>query len=196
MDSNNEQELLEAGLGLAEGTEIETETLVGSQDNFVDVDSSAMEHLNFSTNNVEGNQEESTVGIIAAPKADSIDLTSDEKLDRSSPDLWPRNLITSASHLLAKKKKAEQKAGTGSDGGSKSPTEAWAQGLDPEDMNLLHQFGSLTSTGLIEEVKKLQNIAHQLGLEEAKEINRGKLLRVLDDWDNGSLNEKENRKWI
>lgn len=62
----------------------------------------------------------------------------------------------------------------------------WAQGLDPEDINLLHQFGSLTSSSLVEEVKKLQNIAYQLGLEESKEMTRGKLLHVLDDEDTTS----------
>jgi hypothetical protein len=41
----------------------------------------------------------------------------------------------------------------------------------------------LTSSSLVEEVKKLQNIAYQLGLEESKEMTRGKLLHVLDDSD-------------
>jgi len=66
-----------------------------------------------------------------------------------------------------------------------------AERLDPEDINLLHQFGSLTSSSLVEEVKKLQNIAYQLGLEEAKEMTRGKLLHVLDESDlNASDREK------
>lgn len=36
---------------------------------------------------------------------------------------------------------------------------------------------------MVEEVKKLQNIAYQLGLEEGKEMTRGKLLHVLDEND-------------
>ncbi|CAG7815042.1 unnamed protein product [Allacma fusca] len=109
-------------------------------------------------------------------------LRSTERLDRSSPDLWPQNLPTAALHLLAKNQPKT---------GGNDNTGIWTQGLDPEDINLLHQFGSLTSASLVEEVKKLQNIAYQLGLEEAKEMTRGKLLHVLDDTGyNGSL-EKE-----
>jgi hypothetical protein len=109
-------------------------------------------------------------------------LRSTERLDRSSPDLWPQNLPTAALHLLAKN---QPKTG-GTDN-----TGVWTQGLDPEDINLLHQFGSLTSASLVEEVKKLQNIAYQLGLEEAKEMTRGKLLHVLDDGGYNGKMEKE-----
>jgi len=100
------------------------------------------------------------------------DLRSIEKLDRSSPELWPQDLTSAARHIRAKQRSKN--------GEPEKPTAPWTQGLDPEDINLLHQFGSLTSSSLIEEVKKLQNIAHQLDLEEAKEITRGKLLHVLD----------------
>jgi len=102
-------------------------------------------------------------------------LRSGERLDRSSPDLWPQNLPTAAQHIIAKNSLKS--------GESEQPLGIWAQGLDPEDINLLHQFGSLTSSSLVEEVKKLQNIAYQLGLEEGKEMTRGKLLHVLDEND-------------
>lgn len=98
-------------------------------------------------------------------------LQSHEKLDRSSPDLWPQNLPEAAQHFFAKHQPKPANSNLG----------IWAQGLDPEDINLLHQFGSLTSSSLVEEVKKLQNIAYQLGIEEAKEMTRGKLLHVLQD---------------
>jgi len=110
-------------------------------------------------------------------------LKSTERLDRSSPDLWPQNLPTAAQHIIAKNSLKS--------GEAEQPLGIWAQGLDPEDINLLHQFGSLTSSSLVEEVKKLQNIAYQLGLEEAKEMTRGKLLHVLDESDlNASDREK------
>jgi len=99
-------------------------------------------------------------------------LKSTEKLDRSSPDLWPTNLPTNAKQVLHNN---QLKTGETDTAGS------WAQGLDPEDINLLHQFGSLTSSSLVEEVKKLQNIAYQLGLEEQKEMTRGKLLHVFEE---------------
>jgi len=99
-------------------------------------------------------------------------LKSTEKLDRSSPDLWPQNLPTTAKQILYNNQLKT---------GEHDPPGGWAQGLDPEDINLLHQFGSLTSSSLVEEVKKLQNIAYQLGLDEKKEMTRGKLLHVLDE---------------
>jgi len=47
-------------------------------------------------------------------------------------------------------------------------------------MNLLQEFGSLTASNLIEEIRKLQNLAYQLGLEEAKEMTRGRYLSILE----------------
>lgn len=44
---------------------------------------------------------------------------------------------------------------------------------------VITEFGSLTASGLIAEVKKLHDVAYQLGLEEAKEMTRGKYLNIL-----------------
>ena len=41
------------------------------------------------------------------------------------------------------------------------------------------ELGNLPLYNLIEEVKRLQNIAYQLGLEETKEMTRGKYLNIL-----------------
>jgi hypothetical protein len=41
------------------------------------------------------------------------------------------------------------------------------------------EFGSLTASGLIAEVKKLYDVAYQLGVEEAKEMTRGNYLKIL-----------------
>jgi len=46
-------------------------------------------------------------------------------------------------------------------------------------VNVITEFGSLTASGLIAEVKKLHDVAYQLGLEEAKEMTRGKYLNIL-----------------
>lgn len=43
---------------------------------------------------------------------------------------------------------------------------------------LFPELGSLTTSGLIMEVKKLHDLAYQLGLEEAKEMTRGKYLNI------------------
>lgn len=42
----------------------------------------------------------------------------------------------------------------------------------------LAELGNLSITGLISEVKKLHDLAYQLGLEEAKEMTRGKYLNI------------------
>lgn len=77
---------------------------------------------------------------------------------------------------------------------------AWATSLTPDDINQLHrkfmcekesmcithcmehnfisELGNLSMTGLIAEVKKLHDTAYQLGLEEAKEMTRGKYLNI------------------
>jgi hypothetical protein len=55
----------------------------------------------------------------------------------------------------------------------------WLRDLDQEDINMLHGFGSLTASALLEKVKELQNLSYQLGLEEAREMTRGKFLNVL-----------------
>lgn len=94
-------------------------------------------------------------------------LLSMEKLDRTSPELWPEK-IPGVSNFLS--------LNVPRNGGNSQP---WTRELDNEDINLLHQFGSLTAASLIAEVKKLHDIAYQLGLEEAKEMTRGKYLNVL-----------------
>lgn len=40
------------------------------------------------------------------------------------------------------------------------------------------ELGSLSTSGLIMEVKRLHDLAYQLGLEEAKEMTRGKYLNI------------------
>ncbi|GLH10599.1 hypothetical protein R5R35_006105 [Gryllus longicercus] len=93
-------------------------------------------------------------------------LLSMEKLDRTSPELWPEQIPGVSDFLM----------------NSPLPSvndQPWTKELDSEDINLLHQFGSLTAAGLIAEVKKLHDLAYQLGLEEAKEMTRGKYLNIL-----------------
>ncbi|CAL4070158.1 unnamed protein product [Meganyctiphanes norvegica] len=93
-------------------------------------------------------------------------LLSLEKLDRSSPDLWPEQIpgVYDFAPLVSP---------------HMSPR---SQNLDLEeqDYNLLYQFRLLSPLEIIEEVKKLQNVCYQLGLEEAKEMTRGKYLHILN----------------
>ncbi|XP_043284819.1 protein lin-52 homolog isoform X3 [Venturia canescens] len=89
-------------------------------------------------------------------------LMSLEKLDRASPDLWPEQ---SVNEFVAQNSLQSEAA-------------SWSAALTPDDINQLHQLGNLTMTGLIAEVKKLHDIAYQVGLEEAKEMTRGKYLNI------------------
>ncbi|XP_022122561.2 protein lin-52 homolog [Pieris rapae] len=91
-------------------------------------------------------------------------LLSFEKLDRASPELWP-----------------EQIPGVSEFAPLQSPSQSppsWNSGLTKDDMNFIQQLGSLSTIGLIMEVKKLHDVAYQLGLEEAKEMTRGKYLNI------------------
>lgn len=91
-------------------------------------------------------------------------LMSFEKLDRASPDLWPEQ-IPGVNEFVAQNS-------------PQTDPQSWASGLTADDMNQLHQLGLLSVTGLIAEVKKLHDMAYQLGLEEAKEMTRGKYLNI------------------
>ncbi|XP_043521319.1 protein lin-52 homolog isoform X2 [Frieseomelitta varia] len=89
-------------------------------------------------------------------------LMSLEKLDRASPDLWPEQ---SVNEFVAQNSPQTEPS-------------SWAAGLTPDDINQLHHLGNLSMGGLISEVKKLHDMAYQLGLEEAKEMTRGKYLNI------------------
>lgn len=100
----------------------------------------------------------------------SNDLLSEENLDRSSPELWPEQIpgvskfaSLSMCHSIDKPDQQPE----------------WLKDLDHEDISVLQGFGSLTAAALLEKVRDLQNLAYQLGLEEAKEMTRGRFLGIL-----------------
>lgn len=94
-------------------------------------------------------------------------LMSFEKLDRSSPDLWPEQMSNEFMSALK------------SPISSNSPPK-WMAELEKDDIDMLQEFGSLTTANLLEKVRGLQNLAYQLGLEESREMTRGKFLNILD----------------
>ncbi|EDO49449.1 predicted protein, partial [Nematostella vectensis] len=67
---------------------------------------------------------------------------------------------------------------------SNSPPK-WLNDLEKDDMDMLQEFGSLTTSQLMEKVRGLQNLAFQLGLDEAREMTRGKFLSILDKSSSG-----------
>jgi len=49
-----------------------------------------------------------------------------------------------------------------------------------DDYRMINEFASLTHSQLMEKVRALQNLAYQLGVEEAKQMSRGKCLDVFE----------------
>jgi len=92
-----------------------------------------------------------------------------ERLDRSSPDLWP-DQIPGVHQFLPT---------TPGPGQGEEVQGEYLQNLSREDLETLMQLGGLSVPQLMGEVKRLQNIAYQLGQEETKEMTRGKYLNIL-----------------
>ncbi|CAL8074835.1 unnamed protein product [Calicophoron daubneyi] len=90
-------------------------------------------------------------------------LLSHDNLDRASPDLWPEQKFLSSRQ---------------NEINLQTPPK-YATDLDKEDLELIHDFGSLSTQQLMDKIKHLQNLAYQVGLEEAKEMTRGKFLNIL-----------------
>lgn len=92
-------------------------------------------------------------------------LLSFERLDRASPDLWPESVpgvsdFASSMH-------------------QETAPPQWLIDIEKDDIDMVHEFGSLTTSQLVEKVRGLQELAFQLGLEEAHEMVRGKYLNIL-----------------
>uniref|UniRef100_A0A0D9RJG9 Protein lin-52 homolog n=1 Tax=Chlorocebus sabaeus TaxID=60711 RepID=A0A0D9RJG9_CHLSB len=51
---------------------------------------------------------------------------------------------------------------------------------DVEINDSVSELGSLTTANLMEKVRGLQNLAYQLGLDESREMTRGKFLNILE----------------
>nr|CAH0112886.1 unnamed protein product [Daphnia galeata] len=97
-------------------------------------------------------------------------LLSTEKLDRASPDIWPERNYPGIEYVIEPPRSPEIPA---------LPKSIIPQELDKHDYTLIGRYSKLTAQELIVEVKQLQNLAYQLGLEEAKEMTRGKYLNIL-----------------
>nr|CAH7716543.1 unnamed protein product [Callosobruchus chinensis] len=96
-------------------------------------------------------------------------LLSMENLDRSSPELWPEK-IPGMTEFISSFQSTPQST-------TKPP---YSKELSQEDQNYMHQLASLSTSGLIGKVKELHDIAYQLGVEESKELTRGKYLNLFN----------------
>ncbi|CDW55299.1 protein lin 52 [Trichuris trichiura] len=93
----------------------------------------------------------------------------DEDLNRKSPDLWPEKLPTvcdAADKFL--KTVNEQNVYE-------------SIHLEPEDISFMNELGKLTPDQVMDQIKKMQQTAYNLGRIEQQELRRGALLRVLED---------------
>ncbi|KAB0794946.1 hypothetical protein PPYR_11785 [Photinus pyralis] len=95
-------------------------------------------------------------------------LLSMENLDRSSPELWPEKFPGMSDFI-----------------NSFSPPHCstkppYSKVFTPEDTSHLHQLSALSTAALIAKVKDLHDIAYQLGVEESKEMTRGKYLNLFN----------------
>jgi len=95
-----------------------------------------------------------------------------ERLDRSSPDLWPDH-IPGVGQFLPQTPYMDSDTPRGSEAGG------YLHNLSREELETLMQLGGLSVQQLVSEVKRLQNVAYQLGQEESKEMTRGKYLNIL-----------------
>uniref|UniRef100_A0A131XD86 Retinal tissue protein n=1 Tax=Hyalomma excavatum TaxID=257692 RepID=A0A131XD86_9ACAR len=94
-------------------------------------------------------------------------LLSEEQLDgRLSPELWPEPIpgVMEFAALLSPVH-------------TRSAKPKWA--LDEDGLVMLQELGSLTAAALLEKVKDLQNLAYKLGIEESREMTRGRFLDIL-----------------
>lgn len=97
-------------------------------------------------------------------------LLSLEKLDRSSPELWPEPIpgVTEYAARNALSSSAVPKN-----------FESIHSLFSEDDYKLLNYYSTLSKDALIQELKKLHDLAYKLGLDESKEMTRGRFLNIL-----------------
>uniref|UniRef100_A0A1I7XK94 Protein lin-52 homolog n=1 Tax=Heterorhabditis bacteriophora TaxID=37862 RepID=A0A1I7XK94_HETBA len=97
-----------------------------------------------------------------------ISLTCPESLRRApSPELFPENVpgawqMNRENEVLLP--------------GSKQRT--FRTDLEPDDVKLVNELGRLTPDQLAEYIKTLQSSAFSLGVEEARQFSKGKVLQI------------------
>uniref|UniRef100_A0A7I4YPQ8 Cation_ATPase_N domain-containing protein n=1 Tax=Haemonchus contortus TaxID=6289 RepID=A0A7I4YPQ8_HAECO len=94
-------------------------------------------------------------------------LTCGESLQRApSPVLFPENVPGAA------------KVNTEHDGMLPSKQRSFRTDLSPDDVKLVNELGRLTPDQLADYIKNVQNTAYSLGIEEARQFSRGKMLQI------------------
>uniref|UniRef100_A0A1L8DAJ4 Putative retinal tissue protein n=3 Tax=Nyssomyia neivai TaxID=330878 RepID=A0A1L8DAJ4_9DIPT len=107
--------------------------------------------------------EENSVNSKEGKTDEYDDLMSMENLEGNSPELWPEKIPGVADFISSKNSR-----------GSPTPP----RGLTSEDIAAMHKLGEFTPTALAMDLKKIYDQAYQLGVQEAKEMTRGKYLNI------------------
>ncbi|CAG9766373.1 unnamed protein product [Ceutorhynchus assimilis] len=94
-------------------------------------------------------------------------LLTMENLDRSSPEMWPEKVPGVTDFINSYNTQFP----------SKMP---YSKELTAEDQNYMQQLAALSSANLIAKVKEMHDIAYQLGVEESKEVTKGKYLNMFN----------------
>ncbi|KAK5966745.1 hypothetical protein GCK32_000484 [Trichostrongylus colubriformis] len=96
-------------------------------------------------------------------------LACAESLQRApSPILFPENVPGAAKH------------NTENDGMLSNKQKSFRTDLSPDDVKLVNELGRLTPDQLADYIKNVQNSAYNLGLEEARQFSRGKMLQIFN----------------
>merc|ERR1712130_62995 len=95
-------------------------------------------------------------------------LNSGEDLDRASPELWPELIpgVERFSNLLPSTTESNR-------------TEETKTKLKEKRVK---ELSSMTEQQLIAQIKTLKERAYRIGLEEAREVERGKMLNIFGDF--------------
>uniref|UniRef100_A0A5S6QE33 Uncharacterized protein n=1 Tax=Trichuris muris TaxID=70415 RepID=A0A5S6QE33_TRIMR len=95
----------------------------------------------------------------------------EEDLNRRSPELWPEKVpgVCDVADKVLKTVNEKQICES--------------IHLEPEDISFMNELGKLTPDQVMEQIKKMQQTAYNLGRVEQQELRRGSLLRVLEDMD-------------
>lgn len=96
-----------------------------------------------------------------------VDLT---QTNISSPEIWPEKVPGVQDFI-------QEHGSNASEAESSSPP-TWTKGLTQEDIDQMHELGAMTNGQLILEIKKLYDHAYKIGVEESKEMSRGKILQI------------------
>ncbi|KAH8336069.1 hypothetical protein KR074_004052, partial [Drosophila pseudoananassae] len=109
------------------------------------------------------------------PHTDTKDLSDSQEDElismetlRESPVQWPERFPGMDEFL------------TMSDTPMYTPSMDLGNNLTSEDMAKIHKLSHLTPDQLVEKIKSMHDEIYQLGLREAKEMTRGKLLGIFD----------------